>query len=69
LTKGTRLNTFGAKTTSSADTFTYVRGNHTIKTGVEYRHLVLPAILSPLSQGLVQFNGSTAATSSGFVTL
>jgi hypothetical protein len=56
----------GDKVSSAADTFTYVRGSHTIKTGVEYRHQVLPSLLQPGSSGLLTFTGGTAATSSGY---
>ncbi len=54
------------KTGSLSDTLTYVRGSHTIKTGVEYRHQVLPTFLQPGSSGLVTFNGTTGVTSSGY---
>jgi hypothetical protein len=55
-----------SKTTNAADTFTYVRGSHTFKIGIEYRHEVLPALLQPGSSGLITFNGTTGATSSGY---
>ena len=54
------------KTGSLSDTFTYVRGSHTIKTGIDYRHQVLPTFLQPGSSGLLTFNGTTGATSSGY---
>jgi len=56
----------GSKTLTFADTFTQVRGNHTIKMGFEYRDARLPSLLQPGSSGLITFNGTTAATSSGY---
>ena len=56
----------GSKTTTIADTFTYVRGSHTFKTGFEYRHQVLPSLLQPGSSGLITFNGINAAASTGY---
>ena len=52
------------KIASVADTFSYVRGSHTIKAGIEYRHQVLPSLLQ--SPNTMSFTGNTAATSTGY---
>ena len=56
----------GVRTYSVSDSFTWVRGRHTIKTGVEFRHQVIPALLQPGASGTVTFTGGTAATSTGY---
>ena len=56
----------GSKTSSVADTFTYVRGSHTLKAGFEFRMSTLPSLLQPGSAGLLTFNGTTGAISSGY---
>jgi hypothetical protein len=56
----------GSKTISVSETVTHVRGNHTIKAGLEYRRMTLPSLLQPGSSGLLAFSGSTAAYSSSY---
>jgi hypothetical protein len=54
-----------SKTSSVADTFTNVRGSHTLKIGIEFRHQVMPSLLQPASSGLLTF-ASAATTSSSY---
>ena len=56
----------GDKVVSVADTFTYVRGSHTIKAGFEFRNNTLPSLLQPQSAGLITFAATTAVTSTGY---
>lgn len=54
-----------SRTLTLSEAFTHTRGLHTIKVGVEYRHVTLPALLQPSSSGLISFV-STVPTSSGY---
>ena len=56
----------GSKTSSLADTFTYVRGPHTLKAGFEFRLATLPSLLQPGASGLITFAATTAVTSTGY---
>lgn len=56
----------GSKTFTFADTFTQIRGGHTLKAGFEFRRASLPSLLQPGSSGLIAFSGSAAATSTGY---
>lgn len=55
-----------SKTTNLSETITLVRGNHTIKAGIEYRRYHIPALLQPQSGGSIAFRATTGVNSSGF---
>jgi outer membrane receptor protein involved in Fe transport len=54
-----------SRTWSVSDSITHVRGNHTLKAGIEYRNLFLPMLLYNAAPGLARFT-STSGASSGF---
>ncbi len=56
----------GSKTINIGETFSWVRGNHTIKIGLDYRHQILPSLLQPGASGLLTFNGSTGVASTSY---
>ena len=54
------------KNESMAGAVTMIRGNHTIKTGLELRNLTSPSLLQTTGSGTMNFNGSNGAASSGY---
>jgi hypothetical protein len=56
----------GNKLIDLAETVTHVRGNHTIKTGFDYRHQITPALLETGSSGTMTFTGGSGVNSSGY---